>query len=134
MALPGKTFLEQYADRQNTLSQKHTLAHPHSHCTAPSSPVNEGTGKSMAQVWSIESLPARTARGKINARNDLARRELWPESVVAQRVANHNGQGYPRQSNCSRLGKYIGLFTAKARSRGQQEAKLPEAARKIEWL
>ncbi|MEA5567978.1 MULTISPECIES: glycosyltransferase [unclassified Anabaena] len=27
-ALPGKTFLEQHADRQETLSQKHTLAHP----------------------------------------------------------------------------------------------------------
>lgn len=26
-ALPGKTLLEQYADRQDTLSQKHTLAH-----------------------------------------------------------------------------------------------------------
>ncbi len=26
-ALPGKTLLEQYADRQETLSQKHTLAH-----------------------------------------------------------------------------------------------------------
>lgn len=28
LALPGKTILEQHADRQNTLSQKHTLAHP----------------------------------------------------------------------------------------------------------
>ncbi|MEG5015619.1 MULTISPECIES: glycosyltransferase [unclassified Microcoleus] len=28
VALPGKTILEQHADRQNTLSQKHTLAHP----------------------------------------------------------------------------------------------------------
>ncbi|MBW4559955.1 MAG: glycosyltransferase [Mojavia pulchra JT2-VF2] len=27
-ALPGKTLLEQHADRQETLSQKHTLAHP----------------------------------------------------------------------------------------------------------
>ena len=27
LALPGKTILEQHADRQNTLSQKHTLAH-----------------------------------------------------------------------------------------------------------
>ncbi|MGH1394414.1 MAG: glycosyltransferase [Trichormus sp.] len=27
-ALPGKTFLEQHAERQETLSQKHTLAHP----------------------------------------------------------------------------------------------------------
>jgi cellulose synthase/poly-beta-1,6-N-acetylglucosamine synthase-like glycosyltransferase len=27
-ALPGQTLLERYADRQNTLSQKHTLAHP----------------------------------------------------------------------------------------------------------
>lgn len=26
-SLPGKTFLEKYADRQNVLSQKHTLAH-----------------------------------------------------------------------------------------------------------
>ncbi|UNU26022.1 glycosyltransferase [Microcoleus vaginatus] len=30
LALPGKTILEQHADRQNTLSQKHTLAHPFS--------------------------------------------------------------------------------------------------------
>lgn len=28
VALPGKTLLEQHADRENTLSQKHTLAHP----------------------------------------------------------------------------------------------------------
>ncbi|MEK0180893.1 glycosyltransferase [Microcoleus anatoxicus] len=28
LALPGKNILEQHADRQNTLSQKHTLAHP----------------------------------------------------------------------------------------------------------
>ena len=28
LALPGKTILEQHADRQNTLSQKHTLIHP----------------------------------------------------------------------------------------------------------
>ena len=28
LALPGKTILEQHADRQNTLSQKHTLSHP----------------------------------------------------------------------------------------------------------
>ncbi|MBW4627575.1 MAG: glycosyltransferase [Brasilonema octagenarum HA4186-MV1] len=28
VALPGKTLLEQHADRQETLSQKHTLAHP----------------------------------------------------------------------------------------------------------
>lgn len=28
VALPGKTLLEQHADRQDTLSQKHTLAHP----------------------------------------------------------------------------------------------------------
>ncbi|TAG95732.1 MAG: glycosyltransferase [Oscillatoriales cyanobacterium] len=28
LALPGKTILEQHADRQNTLSQKHTLTHP----------------------------------------------------------------------------------------------------------
>ncbi len=28
LALPGKTILEQHADRQNTLSQKHTLDHP----------------------------------------------------------------------------------------------------------
>lgn len=27
MALPGKSLLEQYADRQDTLSQKHTLSH-----------------------------------------------------------------------------------------------------------
>ncbi|MDZ8051145.1 MAG: glycosyltransferase [Aulosira sp. ZfuVER01] len=27
-ALPGKTILEQHADRQDTLSQKHTLSHP----------------------------------------------------------------------------------------------------------
>jgi glycosyltransferase involved in cell wall biosynthesis len=28
LALPGKTILEQHADRENTLSQKYTLAHP----------------------------------------------------------------------------------------------------------
>jgi glycosyltransferase involved in cell wall biosynthesis len=28
VALPGQTLLEQHADRQDTLSQKHTLAHP----------------------------------------------------------------------------------------------------------
>jgi glycosyltransferase involved in cell wall biosynthesis len=28
VALPGKTLLEEFADRQDTLSQKHTLAHP----------------------------------------------------------------------------------------------------------
>ncbi len=28
LGLPGKTILEQHATRQNTLSQKHTLAHP----------------------------------------------------------------------------------------------------------
>ncbi|WP_017316702.1 glycosyltransferase [Mastigocladopsis repens] len=28
VALPGRTLLEQHADRQETLSQKHTLAHP----------------------------------------------------------------------------------------------------------
>ncbi|MBD0265394.1 MAG: glycosyltransferase, partial [Tolypothrix sp. Co-bin9] len=30
LALPGKTLLEQHADRQETLSQKHTLNHPFS--------------------------------------------------------------------------------------------------------
>ncbi len=28
LALPGKSLLEKYADKQDTLSQKHTLAHP----------------------------------------------------------------------------------------------------------
>jgi glycosyltransferase involved in cell wall biosynthesis len=28
LALPGKTILEQHADRESTLSQKHTLSHP----------------------------------------------------------------------------------------------------------
>jgi len=186
LALPGKTFLEQYADRQNTLSQKHTLAHPF--CAygqtanlairrsaleqvglfrpylttgggadicwrigretdwqlyfAPTAIVQHRHRQSMKE---LESQWRRYGRSNLYL-HELHRVKLMPEMTWRDEIYGLSRwllKELPITMVKATLGKAtvldlvstpIGLFTAKARSRGQQEAKLPEAARKIEWL
>jgi len=185
-ALPGKTLLEKYADRQQTLSQKHTLAHPF---CAYGQTANLGIRRSALErvgifrpylttggdadiCWrilretdwqlkfaptaivrhrhrqSIEELESQWRRyGRSNLYlHELHGVKLMPEMTgrdYLYRLSRWLLKELPMTMVKATLGKAtvldlvstpIGLFTAKARYRGQQEAQLPEAARQIEWL
>ena len=186
VAMPGKTLLEKYADRQNTLSQKHTLAHPF--CAygqtanlairrlalekvgifrrylttggdadicwrilrktdwqlqfAPTAIVQHRHRQSMKELenqWRrygrsnlyLHELHGVKLMPEITGRDDLYSLSRWlikelPITVIKATIG--------KATVLDLVSTPIGLFTAKARYRGQEEAQLPEAARKIEWL
>lgn len=186
VALPGKTLLEKYADRQDTLSQKHTLAHIF--CAYGQTANLAIRRLALEQVglfrpylttggdadicwrilretdWQLKFAPTAIVRHRHRqsmkelesqwrryGRSNLYLHEL--HGVKLMRPMTRRDEIYrlsrwllkelPTAMVKATLGKAtvvdlvstpIGLFTAKARYRGQQEAKLPELARKIEWL
>lgn len=185
-ALPGKTLLEKYADRQDTLSQKHTLAHPF---CAYGQTANLAIRRSALEQVGL-FRPYLTTGGDADICWRILRETSWqlhfaPTAIVRHRHRQsmeelesqwrrygrsnlylHELHGVKlmrpmtRRDEIYRLSRWllkelpmtmvkaiagkatvldlvstpIGLFTAKARYRGQQEAQLPEAARQIEWL
>jgi glycosyltransferase involved in cell wall biosynthesis len=186
MALPGKTLLEQHADRQETLSQKHTLAHsfcPYGQTAnlAIRRPAFEKaglfrpyltTGGDADMCWRIlqQNLGrlefAPNAIVKHHHRTTLKELESqWRRYGQSNRYLHelHNVKlmrDMTLQDYVYRLGRWlvkelpqnsikalagkgslvdlfttpIGLYTARARSIGQRDAKLPENAKMIEWL
>lgn len=186
VALPGTTLLEQYADRQDTLSQKHTLAHPF--C-----PYGQTANLAIRrQVLDMVGLfrPYLTTGGDADIcwriqRQNAGRLVFAPTAIVQHRHRATLGElqsqwrrygrsnrylhelhgvalmrELARQEYVYRLSRWllkevpawgvaafagkatfvdllstpISLITARARSSGQREAKLPEQAALIEWL
>ncbi|MBK1990306.1 glycosyltransferase [Sphaerospermopsis aphanizomenoides BCCUSP55] len=186
VALPGKSLLEQFADKQETLSQKHTLAHKF--C-----PYGQTANLAIRrQVFQTSGLfrPYLTTGGDADIcwrilKANLGKLEFAPEAIVQHRhrltmkeLANqwrrygrsnrylHELHGVelmrerktkeyayillrwllkevPKTSVKNIIGQAsfvdllntpISLFTGRARSIGQREAKLPENAQMIEWL
>jgi glycosyltransferase involved in cell wall biosynthesis len=186
LALPGTTLLEQHAERQETLSQKHTLNH--SFC-----PYGQTANLAIRRI-ALEKAglfrPYLTTGGdadicwRILAQN-IGRLEFAPNAIVGHRhrailkELESQWRRYGRSNRylhelhgvdlmremtpkeCGyRLGRWllkelprdikkaiagqanlvdllntpIGLFTARARSGGQRDAKLPENAKIIERL
>ncbi len=186
LALPGDTVLEQYAQRQETLSQKHTLAH--SFCPYGQTAnlairrtafeqvglfrPHLTTGGDADICWRIQQKTpyqlqfAATAIVKHRHRSSLDElRRQWYRYGRSNRYL-HQLHGVPlmkplrTQDYFSRWGRWllkelpretlkavmgksdfvnfvktpIDLFTTQARTKGQQDAQLPEVAYEIEWF
>ncbi len=185
-ALPSNTFLERYADRQETLSQKHTLANKF---CAYGQTANLAirrlafskaglfrpyltTGGDADMCWRIlkldignlefapEAIVQHRHRGTLkelksqwrrygrsnNYLHELHNVELMREITLNEcyyRLVRWLLKEVPKTAVKTLLGKAslldlantpIGLFTARARYLGQQQAQLPSQAKKIEWL
>ncbi|NDJ22431.1 glycosyltransferase [Nostoc sp. B(2019)] len=186
VALPGKTLLEQHADRQETLSQKHTLHHSFR-------PYGQTANLAIRRI-ALEKAglfrPYLTSGGDADIcwrilLENIGRLEFAPEAIVQHRhratlkelqsqwrrygrsnrylhdlhgvelmreitlqecgyrLARWLLKEVPKESVKAIAGKAtlvdilntpIGLFTARARSAGQRDAKLPENAKIIERL
>ena len=185
-ALPGNTLLEAYADRKETLSQKHTLAHKF--C-----PYGQTANLAIRRIAFEKAglfRPYLTTGGDADMcwrilQKNIGRLEFVPEALVQHRhratlkELESQWRRYGRSNRylhelhgvelmreitlkecCYSLGRWflkevprdsvkvlagkasfvdllntpIGLFTAKARAAGQQDAKLPEKAKIIDWL
>ncbi|MEO1427708.1 MAG: glycosyltransferase [Cyanobacteria bacterium J06633_8] len=185
-ALPSSNFLEKYADRQETLSQKHTLANKF---CAYGQTANLAIRRLTLEKAGL-FRPYLTTGGDADIcwrilQLEIGSLEFAPEAIVEHRHRStlkelksqwqrygrsnsylhelHNielmreiGQyecyyrllrwlvkEVPKTTLKALLGKAsfldlantpIGLFTARARYLGQQKAKLPPQAKKIEWL
>lgn len=185
-ALPGKSLLEEHAERQETLSQKHTLAHKF----CPYGQTANLAIRREALVRAGLFRPHLTTGGDADIcwrilKENIGRLEFVPSALVQHRHRStikelaRQWRRYGRSNRylhelhgvelmrditsreCGyRLGRWllkelpdvsvkvlagkasmvdllntpIGLFTARARAAGQREAKLPELAKKIEWL
>ncbi|MBC6478480.1 MAG: hypothetical protein GDA56_12565 [Hormoscilla sp. GM7CHS1pb] len=79
----------------------------------------------LHELYGVKLMPEMTRREEIYRLSRWLLKEL-PMTMVKATIG--------KATVLDLVSTPIGLFTAKARSRGQQEAKLPEAARKIEWL
>ncbi|MEB3219022.1 MAG: glycosyltransferase [Nostocales cyanobacterium 94392] len=185
-ALPGDSLLEKYADRQETLSQKHTLANKF---CAYGQTANLAirrlalekaglfrpyltTGGDADICWrilqlemgSLEFAPSaivqhrhRTTLKELKSQwrrygrsnsylHELHGVELMREITLNEcyyRLGRWLLKEVPKNSLKALFGKAslvdlvntpIGLFTARARYLGQQQAQLPPQAEKIEWL
>jgi glycosyltransferase involved in cell wall biosynthesis len=193
LALPGTTLLEQYADRQETLSQKHTLNHSFG-------PYGQTANLAIRRI-ALEKVglfrPYLTSGGDADIcwrilGENIGRLEFAPNAIVQHRhrATLKELQSQWRRYGCSnrylhelhgvdlmremtpreygyRLGRWllkeiprdikkalvqpnpgiagqatlvdllntpIGLFTARARTAGQRNAKLPDNAKIIERL
>ncbi|MEO1374768.1 MAG: glycosyltransferase [Cyanobacteria bacterium J06635_10] len=185
-ALPGNSLLEKYADQQETLSQKHTLANKF---CAYGQTANLAirrlalekaglfrpyltTGGDADLCWRIlhleignlefaaEAIVQHRHRSTLKELESQWRRygrsnrylhelhgiELMREITLNEyyyRLARWLLKELPKNSLKAIFGKAslvdlantpIGLFTARARFLGQQQAQLPSQAEKIEWL
>ncbi|MBD6618804.1 glycosyltransferase [Komarekiella sp. 'clone 1'] len=186
VALPGKTLLEQHANRQETLSQKHTLHHSFR-------PYGQTANLAIRRI-ALEKVglfrPYLTSGGDADMcwrilLENIGRLEFAPEAIVQHRhratlkelqsqwrrygrsnrylhdlhgvelmreitlqecgyrLARWFLKEVPQESVKAIAGKAtlvdilntpIGLFTARARSDGQRDAKLPENAKIIDRL
>jgi len=185
-ALPSKSLLERYADRQETLSQKHTLANKF--CAygqtanlAISRLALEKAGLFrpylttggdadicwrilQLEIGSLEFAPEAIVQHRHRATlkelksqwqrygrsnnylHELHNVELMREITKSEcyyRLLRWLLKEVPKTSVKALLGKAsfldlantpIGLFTARARYLGQQQAQLPPQAKKIDWL
>ncbi|MEM7554953.1 MAG: glycosyltransferase [Cyanobacteria bacterium P01_A01_bin.84] len=185
-ALPGKSLLERFADTQETLSQKHTLAN--SFC--PYGQTANLAVRYMALMKVGLFRPYLTTGGDADIcwriqQDNIGCIEFAPDAIVKhrhratikelasqwRRYGRSNRYLYelhgidlmrqvtkrecyyrllrwilkevPKDFTKILLGKAspldfmntpIGLFTARARYRGQQEAQLPEKAKIVEWF
>jgi glycosyltransferase involved in cell wall biosynthesis len=186
LALPGTTLLEQHAEREKTLSQKHTLAHKFL-------PYGQTANLAIRRdIFAKIGLfrPYLTSGGDADIcwrtlQQNLGRLEFAENAIVQHRhratlqELESQWRRYGRSNRylhelygvdlmrdvtlkecCYRLGRWllkelprdtikalafkaslvdllntpIGLYTARARSMGQLQAKLPEKAKIIEWL
>ena len=186
LALTGGNLLEKFAERQQTLSQKHTLAHPF---CAYAQTANLAIRRTVLEHSGL-FRPYLTTGGDADIcwrilKQKLGRLEFVPDAIVQHHHrtsikelasqwrrygrSNHylhelHGvnlmreiaqkecyyhllrwllKEMPQQSIKILIGKAsivdllstpIGLFTARVRYLGQQEAKLPEKAEIVEWL
>ncbi|MBD1891113.1 glycosyltransferase [Coleofasciculus sp. FACHB-SPT9] len=186
MALPGNTLLEQYADRENVLSQKHSLANPF--CPYGQTANLAIRRKALEQVGLFR--PYLTTGGDADICWRIQRESDWqlhfaPTAIVRHRHRStfqelqsqlrrygrsnrylHELHGVKLTANLSakeylyRLSRWlvkevpvtgvkaiagkaalvdllrtpINLINVRARAAGQNEARLPEAAKVIEWL
>ncbi|BAY85249.1 family 2 glycosyl transferase [Calothrix parasitica NIES-267] len=185
-ALPAYSLLEKYADRQETLSQKHTLANKF---CAYGQTANLAirrfalekaglfrpyltTGGDADICWRIlqleignlefapqaivqhrhrSTLKELKSQWKRYGRSNSYLHELHNVELMREitkyecyyRLARWFFKEVPKISVKALLGKAslldyvntpVGLFTARARYLGQQQAKLPPQAKKIEWL
>ncbi|TAE92222.1 MAG: glycosyltransferase family 2 protein [Oscillatoriales cyanobacterium] len=153
LALPGNTLLEKHAARENTLSQKHTLAHPF--C-----PYGQ-TAETSYKIYFAESAIARHRHrstikqlqsqwhryGESNKYlHELHGVDLMREFKIREyfyRLARWLLKELPvaaakcaiaRADLVDLLNTPIGLLNVRARAIGQRQAKLPELAREIERL
>lgn len=185
-ALPGKNLLEQHAERQETLSQKHTLTHPFR-------PYGQTANLAIRRsVFATSGLfrPHLTSGGDADIcwrilHSNIGRLEFAPTAIVQHRHRDtlqelasqwrrygrsnrylHELHGIdlmpdikvkdisyrllrwlvkevPQNSMRAIAGKAalvelldtpLSLFTARERTLGQRNAKLPELAKTIEWL
>lgn len=185
LALPGTTLLEQHADREETLSQKHTLAHARPYGQTANLAIRRialekaglfrpylTTGGDADICWRIlgenigrlEFAPDAIVQHRHRAtlqelQNQWRRygrsnrylhelhgvdlmREITPKEC-GYRLARWLLKEIPRDIKKATAGQAtlidllntpIGLFTARARTTGQRDAKLPENAKKIDWL
>ncbi len=186
VALPGKSLLEQFADRQDTLSQKHTLAHkfcPYGQTANLAIRLQAlqkaglfrpylTTGGDADICWRIQkekigrlefapdaivqhhhrtTLKELESQWRRYGRSNRYLHELYGVELMRDitlkecgyRLARWLLKEVPRDSVKALVGKAslvdllntpIGLFTARARSAGQRQAKLPEKAKIIEKL
>jgi glycosyltransferase involved in cell wall biosynthesis len=185
-ALPGSTLLEQHADRQDTLSQKHTLAHkfcPYGQTanlairritfektglfrpyltTGGDADIcwriqREHIGRLEFASSAIVQHRHRTTLDELKSQwrrygrsnrylHELHGIELMREITLKEcgyRLGRWLLKEVPKQSLQALAGKAhlvdllntpIGLFTARARYSGQQQAQLSANAKTIDWL
>ena len=185
-ALPGKTLLEKYAQQQNMMSQKNTLAHPFypygqtaNLAVRRQTFVDVGlfrpyltTGGDADICWRIQresnwqlefapeaiirhrhraTLPELRSQWKRYGRSNRYLHQLHGVDLMRElktkemlyRLSRWLLKELPRDSLKAIAGKGsflklintpIDLLGFQARTIGQKEAKLPESAKKIEWL
>ncbi|BAT54156.1 putative glycosyl transferase [Nostoc sp. NIES-3756] len=186
LALPGKNLLEKHADRQDTLSQKHTLAHkfyPYGqtanlairrsvfHQSGLFRPYLNSGGDAdicwrilQSNIGRLEFAPEAiiqhrhrvtlkelASQWRRYGRSNRYLHELYGVDLmrdislkeVGYRLARWLIKELPQNSAKAIAGKAdlvdllstpISLFSARARTEGQRNAKLPEEAKTIEWL
>ncbi|MDY6901980.1 MAG: glycosyltransferase [Cyanobacteriota bacterium] len=185
-ALPAYSLLERYADKQETLSQKHTLANKFCAYGQTANLAIRRLALEKAGLF----RPYLTTGGDADIcwrilQLEIGKLEFAPQAIVQHRHRNtlkelkSQWKRYGRSNSylhelhdvelmreitkyecCYRLARWffkevpkisvkallgkaslldyvntpIGLFTARARYLGQQQAQLPPQAKKIEWL
>ena len=185
-ALPARTLLERHAERQETLSQKHTLNHPFcayaqtaNLAVRRQSLLEAGlfrpyltTGGDADLCWRIlkqtnwqlkfaqDAVVQHRHRATLKELQSQWRRygesnrylhQLHGVDLMPEKTSREYGYGLagwlvkelPKQtlkaivgrgSGAELFARPLGIFTARAREKGQREARLPENACTIEWL